>query len=75
MKKQVESVDFRVCAAHNVAPIVVKVLGAKEKDLRNEEFVGFTENWGLELGEGAVWEGTQKCFAPKGNKKGRVEQC
>ncbi|KAH8780643.1 hypothetical protein F5882DRAFT_267518, partial [Hyaloscypha sp. PMI_1271] len=25
MKKQVESVDFRVCAAHDVAPIVEKV--------------------------------------------------
>jgi hypothetical protein len=40
MKKRVESVDFRVCTAHDVAPIVEKVLGAKEKDSRNEEFVG-----------------------------------
>jgi hypothetical protein len=29
----------------------------------------------LELGEGAVWKGTQKYFAPKGKKEGRVEQC
>ena len=31
MKKRVESVDFRVCTAHDVAPIVKKVLGAKER--------------------------------------------
>jgi len=43
--------------------------------LRNEEFVGIIEKRGLELGEGAVWEGLQKCFAPKGKKEGRVEQC
>jgi hypothetical protein len=42
-KKRVESVDFRVCVAHDVAPIVEKVLGAKGKDLRDEEFVGFVE--------------------------------
>jgi len=31
MKKQVESVDFRVCAAHDVAPIVEKVRGRRKR--------------------------------------------
>lgn len=31
MKKQVESVDFRVCVARDVAPTVEKVLGRRKR--------------------------------------------
>jgi len=70
MKKRVESGDYRVCAAHDVAPILEKVLGLKEKDLlRDKEFVELVEKWGLELGEGVVWKGLQKKgFKPKGKR-------
>jgi hypothetical protein len=74
MKKRIESGDFRVCAAHDVAAILEKVLGVKEKDLRRDkEFLSLVERWGLELGEGMVWKGLgKKGFAPKGKKgKGR----
>lgn len=32
MKKRVESGDHRVCAAHDIAPILEKALGIKPKD-------------------------------------------
>ena len=42
MKKRVYSGDFRVCAAHDVAPILEKALGVKEKYLiRDKEFLRF----------------------------------
>ena len=42
MKKSVHSGDFRVCAAHDVAPILEKALGVKEKYLiRDKEFLRF----------------------------------
>jgi hypothetical protein len=70
IKKQVESGDFRVCAAHDVAPILEKVLGIKEKDLmRDKKLVKIMENYGLELGEGVEWHGLEKKgFAPRGKK-------
>ena len=37
MKKRVESEDFRVCVAHDVAPILERVLGVKEKDLMRDK--------------------------------------
>jgi hypothetical protein len=72
MKKRVYSGDFRVCAAHDVAPILEKALGVKGKDLmRDKEFLRFVENWGLEWEEGGDWKGIQKKnFAPK-QKGGR----
>jgi hypothetical protein len=42
MKKRVYIGDFRVCAAHDVAPILEKALGVKEKYLiRDKEFLRF----------------------------------
>lgn len=72
MKKRVSSKDFRVCAAHDIAPILEKALGVKEKDLmRDKEFIRLVEKWGLDLREAVRWKGIQKKnFAPKG-KGGR----
>jgi hypothetical protein len=57
MKKRVHNGDFRVCAAHDVAPVLEKALGVKEKDLmRNKEFVESVENWGLEWGKAVDWK-------------------
>jgi len=75
MKKRVDSGDFRVCAAHDVAPILERVFGVKEKDLlRDKEFVGLVQKWGLELGEGVVWKGShKKGFKPK-EKRGTYQR-
>ena len=37
MKKRVESGDYRVCAAHDVAPILGKALGIKPKDPERDQ--------------------------------------
>ncbi|KAK0128809.1 hypothetical protein ONS95_000759 [Cadophora gregata] len=53
IKKREESGDFRVCAAHDLAPILEKALGIKAKDLqRDQEFLEIMGRCGLELGEG-----------------------
>ncbi|KAN0121949.1 hypothetical protein V8E51_000275 [Hyaloscypha variabilis] len=70
MKKRVESEDFRVCAAHDVAPTLERVLGVTEKYLmRDKQFLGLVEKWGVELRDGVIWKGLQKKgFKPKGKK-------
>jgi hypothetical protein len=41
IKKRVESVDFRVCASHDPAPVFGGALGIKVKDLeRSGKFLG-----------------------------------
>ncbi|KAE9382024.1 hypothetical protein N431DRAFT_491285 [Stipitochalara longipes BDJ] len=56
--RRAESGDYRVCAAHDIAPILERLFGVKEKDLmRDKEFLGLVENWGVELGGGVVWKG------------------
>lgn len=37
MKKRVESQDFRVCAAHDLAPILEDAFGVKPKELRKDK--------------------------------------
>ena len=50
MKKRVESGDFRVCAAHDVAPILEKAIGIRPKDLeRNQAFLDTMSAHGLKL--------------------------
>lgn len=52
MKKRVESNDYRVCAAHDLAPIFEDAFRIKEKDLsRNQDFVVLVDKCGLELGD------------------------
>lgn len=76
MKKRVESGDYRVCAAHDVAPILEKALGIKPKDLeRNHAFLDTMPANGLHLKHGEPWTGLgkqQKTFHNKaGKKKGK----
>jgi hypothetical protein len=72
MEKRVESGDFRVCAAHDLAPVLGEVLGIESKRLAKEKEKGFVElvdRKGLELGDGQ-WRGlARKSYAPKGRKK------
>lgn len=59
MKKRTESNDYRVCAAHDLAPIFELVFDIKPKELaKNSEFVTFVDTNGLENGE--TWPGLEK---------------
>ena len=50
INKRVESGDFRVCAAHDLAPIFEKAFDIKPKVLsKNEEFLAFLRRSGLFL--------------------------
>ena len=73
MKKRVESADYRVCAAHDIAPILERALNIKPKDLeRNQAFVDTMLEHGLHLEPGTQWTGfdkQQKTFKNKGGKK------
>ena len=73
MKKRVESGDYRVCAAHNVAPILEKAFGIKPKDLeRDQVFLDTMAANGLHLKPGEQCAGIgkqQKTFHNKGGKK------
>ena len=61
MKKRVQSGDFRVCAAHDLAPIFEKALNIKSKDLeRDHNFLALVEQSGLKLGDGQVWSSVLK---------------
>ncbi|KAI9679353.1 MAG: hypothetical protein M1817_005374 [Caeruleum heppii] len=70
MKKRVDSGDFRVCAAHDIAPIWEEALGIKSKELaKNREFVAYVNANGL---EGAnEWQGLGKVGKAKVTKKGK----
>lgn len=71
MKKRVQSDDFRVCAAHDLAPIFEKVLGIKPKELeRDRDFLALVEQFGLNLGEAQSWSGVLKKPSQK-KKNGR----
>ena len=53
IKKREESGDFRVCAAHDLAPIFEKAFDIKVKDLeQNAHFVDMVEEKGLVLPNG-----------------------
>lgn len=70
MEKRVESGDFRVCAAHDLAPVLGEQLGVDLKRLSKEKtFINLLNTKGLDLGD-ARWEGlSRKSFAPKARKK------
>lgn len=56
MKKRVESDDYRVCAAHDLAPIFETAFNIKPKDLaKNRDFLEKLDNDGLQRGE--TWTG------------------
>jgi hypothetical protein len=59
IKKRVKSGDFKVCAAHDLAPVFERAFGVKEKELgRNERFKEVLGRCGLKLreGEDEQWE-------------------
>lgn len=50
IKKRAESSDYRVCAAHDLAPVFEKAFEANSKELaRNQRFVDLVETHGLEV--------------------------
>lgn len=72
MKKRVESGDYRVCAAHDVAPILEKALGIKPKDLeKNQAFLDRMSTTGLLLEPGEQWTGLGKQQKTFHNKSGK----
>ena len=70
-KKRVESNDYRVCAAHDLAPILEKAFDINPKELaKSREFLDLLGRSGLELKSGDRWEGLpKKPFHPKNKKK------
>ncbi|KAK2764279.1 hypothetical protein FQN54_008971 [Arachnomyces sp. PD_36] len=70
-KKRVSSGDFRVCAAHDLAPILEKALGIDPKKLAKDcVFVRILEERGLRLGDGE-WSGLPKKSFNPADKKGK----
>lgn len=71
MKRRVESEDYRVCAAHYLAPIFEKAFNIKPKDLQtNAEFLALLDRSELKLQDGDVWKGLpKKSFQPKNKHK------
>lgn len=76
IKKRAESGDYRVCAAHDLAPVFERALGIKPKDLgKNVDFLNLLASSGLELKPGENFSGLSKksqvCQKKKKNKSGR----
>ena len=69
-KKRVKSGDFRVCAAHDLAPLMASVLGIDLKQMeKDKEFAGMVELKGLNL-RGEIWGGLKKkSFSPKNKRR------
>ncbi|PYH33994.1 uncharacterized protein BO87DRAFT_386967 [Aspergillus neoniger CBS 115656] len=61
-KKRVESGDYRVCAAHDLAPLMARALGVDLKQMaKDKEFAGLIEKKGLNL-QGEIWgEADSRC--------------
>jgi hypothetical protein len=58
MKKRADSQDFRVCAAHDLAPIFEKAFGIHPKQLgKNSKFPALVKEYGLELPAEEHWSG------------------
>ncbi|TIA22214.1 hypothetical protein D6C80_01441 [Aureobasidium pullulans] len=73
LKKRQESNDYRVCAAHDLAPIFEKAFGLDHKQLvRDVEFLKLVDENGLEGGEEWTGLATKSICGPKaqpGKKK------
>ena len=70
MQKRASSGDYRVCAAHDLVPIIADTLGIDIKQMeRDKQFMHLVETKGLDL-EGEQWDGlAKKSFAPGKLKK------
>ncbi|KFZ16915.1 hypothetical protein V502_04831 [Pseudogymnoascus sp. VKM F-4520 (FW-2644)] len=73
MKKRVGSGDYRVCAAHDIAPILEKAFSIKPKDLQtNTEFFVLLKSCQLDPKYIGDWKGLpKKSFQPKNKRKKR----
>jgi len=73
MKKRVESGDYRVCAAHDLAPIFEKAFNIKLDDLAKDDgFLSLLDKSGLKLKNGENWLGLSKRLnIEQGQKKKR----
>jgi hypothetical protein len=61
LKKRVESGDYRVCAAHDLAPIFETAFAIKPKDLAKDSgFLSLLDKSGLKLKNGESWTGLSK---------------
>lgn len=71
MRKRVDSGDYRVCSAHDLAPILATALGIDLKQLgRDRAFIACVEKDGLNCD--GKWNGPpKKSFAPKQKRKKR----
>jgi hypothetical protein len=71
MKKRVESGDYRVCTAHDIAPIFEKAFCINPKELQtNTEFLALLENCQLEPSGIGNWKGLpKKSFKPNNKHK------
>ena len=53
--------DWRICAAHDLAPIIERAFRVNSKDLsKNKMFVKLVQRDGLQLREGVIWQGLGK---------------
>ncbi|PYI09542.1 hypothetical protein BO78DRAFT_427235 [Aspergillus sclerotiicarbonarius CBS 121057] len=68
--KRIESGDFRVCAAHDLAPVMGRALGTDLKQMeKDKEFAKLVQEKGLDLGDGG-WGGLKKkSFSPRKKKR------
>ncbi|KFZ05647.1 hypothetical protein V501_08156 [Pseudogymnoascus sp. VKM F-4519 (FW-2642)] len=73
MKKRVDSGDYRICAAHDIAPIFEKAFSIKPKDLQtNIDFLALLESCKLEPKGIENWTGLpKKSFKPNNKHKKR----
>jgi hypothetical protein len=71
MKKRIDTGDYRVCAAHDIAPIFEKVFDIKLRDLQtNAEFLALLGRYQLKLQDCENWKGLpKKSFRPKNKRK------
>ncbi|KAI3002248.1 hypothetical protein CBS147346_6082 [Aspergillus niger] len=69
-KKRVQSDDFRVCAAHDLAPLMASALGIDLKQMeKDNDFARMVELKGLNL-RGEIWSGLKKkSFSPKNKRR------
>ncbi|KAL2004713.1 hypothetical protein VTN00DRAFT_3241 [Thermoascus crustaceus] len=61
LKKRLESSDFRVCAAHDLAPVFERAFGVDPKVLdKDEEFLRLLDTGGLEIRDEMRLDGLEK---------------
>ncbi|KAJ6257707.1 ATP-dependent helicase NAM7 [Drechslerella dactyloides] len=73
-KKRVQVSDFRVCAAHDLAPLFERAFGIKPKQMNSSSFRKLVDSSGLELPDGTSFKGFGKRGeAPQPITKGEAQ--